>query len=249
MNALITGASDGLGKEIALILAEKGYHIIAVARNKQKMQQNFLAIKQKTIISLDLSLPENCFKLYEMLKNQNIDIFINNAGYGIFSEFKNSDLQNELKMIDLNIKASHILMKLFLQDFIKNDKGYLLNISSIGAFFPSPFLSSYYGTKSYLLNLTLGVFEELQIMKSNVYLGVFCPATINTGFHKTAGITSKIKGSDAKNMAQYAIKKMFQKKCVIVPTYAKFITFFTSIFPKRIVLKFAYIMQLKKCKN
>lgn len=83
MNALITGASAGLGKEIALILSKKGYHIITVSRNKEKMEQNFSAIKQKTIISLDLSLPENCFKLYEILKNQNIDIFINNARYSI----------------------------------------------------------------------------------------------------------------------------------------------------------------------
>ncbi|MDE6357364.1 MAG: SDR family NAD(P)-dependent oxidoreductase [Eubacteriales bacterium] len=246
MNALITGASDGIGKEMALILAERGYHIIAVARNKEKMEQSFKNIKKKTIISLDLSLQENCFKLYEQLKSEKIDILINNAGYGIFGEFKNANLENELNMIDLNIKATHILTKLFLKDFIKKDKGYILNVASIGSFFASPFLSSYYGTKAYTFNLTLGIKEELSRNKSNVYLGVFCPATINTNFHKIAGISGKIKGLSTRKASEYAINKMFKKKTIIIPSYAKFFPFFISIIPKRLITKLAYSIQLKK---
>lgn len=248
MKALITGASQGIGKDMALILAEKGYHIIIVARNKEKMEQNFKHIKEKTIISLDLSLKENCFLLYKQLKNENIEILINNAGYGIFGEFETTDLEKELNMIDLNIKSLHILMKLFLQDFIKKDRGYILNIASIGSFFPSPLLSSYYATKSYVLSLTLATLEELKKNKSNVYIGAFCPATINTNFHKNAGLKGKIAGLDSKKASLYAIKKMFQRKNIIIPSYAKFLPFFVSILPKKWVCKIAYKMQLKKNK-
>lgn len=249
MKALITGASEGIGKEMALILAEKGYHIITVARNKEKMEQNFKHIKEKTIISLDLSLKENCFLLYEQLKNEDIEILINNAGYGIFGEFQNTDLENELNMIDLNIKSLHILMKLFLNDFLKKDRGYILNIASIGSFFASPLLSSYYGTKAYVLNLSLGVLEEIKRKKSNVYIGAFCPATINTNFHKIAGANGKIKGISSKKASEYAIKKMFQGKNIIIPSYAKILPFFIGIIPRKLISKIAYKIQRKKQDN
>ena len=212
------------------------------------MEKNFKHIKEKTIINLDLSLNENCFKLYEQLKNKEIDILINNVGYGIFGEFKNTDLERELNMIDLNIKSVHILMKLFLKDFIKKDKGYILNVASIGGFFPSPLLSSYYGTKAYILNLTLGVNEELRRDKSSVYLGAFCPATINTNFHKIAGALGKIKGLNSRKASEYAINKMFKKKVIIIPSYAKMLPFFISLLPKKFVAKLGYTIQIKKQK-
>lgn len=246
MKALITGASTGIGKEMALILAEKGYHIIIVSRNKNKLEQNFQNIKNKTIIPLDLSLEKNAFLLYDKLKNENIEILINNVGYGIFGEFYKTSLKNELNMIDLNIKTTHILMKLFLKDFIKKNKGYILNIASIGSFFPSPLLSSYYATKSYIFYLSLATIEELKKINSNVYIGVFCPATINTNFHKIAGCNGKIKGLDAKKVSVYAINKMFKRKNIIIPSYAKILPFFTSILPKKLICKLAYKMQIKK---
>lgn len=246
MKALITGESQGIGKEMALILAKKGYHIIVVARNKEEMEQNFRHIKEKTIIGLDLSLEENCFLLYEKLKNEDIYILINNAGYGVFGKFENTDLKKELKMIDLNIKCLHILMKLFLNDFLKKDRGYILNIASIGSFFPSPLLSSYYGTKAYVLNLTLGVLEEIKKDKANVYIGAFCPATINTNFHKIAGAKGNLKGLNMKKASEYAIKKMFQGKNIIIPSYAKALPIFIALLPKRLIAKLCYIMQRKK---
>lgn len=115
-------------------------------------------------------------------------------------------------MIDLNIKALHVITKLFLKDFIRKDKGYILNVGSIGSFFPSPLLSSYYGTKAYVLYLTLAIREEIRLKKSNVYIGAFCPSTVNTGFHKNAGIIGKVKGIDSFLASKYAIKKMFKKR-------------------------------------
>ena len=243
-NALITGASDGIGKDMAIILSNMGYNIIVVARNKNKLEQNFKNIKNCTIICMDLSITENCYKLYNKIKN--VHILINNAGYGIFGEFLNTNLEKELNMIDLNIKALHILTKLFLKNMIKNNSGYILNVGSIGSFFASPLLSSYYGTKSYVLNLSLAIKEELSKQKSNVYIGILCPSTINTNFHKNAGIKGKIKGLNSYNVAEYSITQMFKKKTIIIPSYAKILPFFIAIIPRKIIIKLAYKIQLKK---
>ena len=148
--ALITGASQGIGKEMAFILSKKGYHIIVVARDRKKLEDTFKNIKNCTIIDMDLSITKNCYKLYEQAKN--IDILINNAGYGIFGNFLDTNVEKELNMIDLNIKSLHLLTKLFLKDMVKKDYGYVLNVASIGSFFPSPLLSSYYASKSYVLS-------------------------------------------------------------------------------------------------
>ena len=189
--ALITGASQGIGKHMATILHNMGYYIIVVARDENKMNKAFKNMKNVTIIPLDLSNINNCYKIYEMTKNENIEILINNAGYGVFGEFLKTDLKKELNMIDLNIKCLHILTKLFLKDMVKKNSGYILNVGSIGSFFASPLLSSYYGSKAYVLNLTLAINQELKQQKSNVYVGAFCPGTIKTDFHKRAGIKGK----------------------------------------------------------
>ena len=137
MKALITGASSGIGKNMAYVLANKGIDLILVARNKEEM----LKIKENVkvnvlVIELNLLKEKNVFKLYEMCKDENIDILINNAGFGLFGIFTEADLTRELEMIDLNIKAYHILTKLFLKDFVEKDKGYILNVASSAAFMP-----------------------------------------------------------------------------------------------------------------
>ncbi len=249
MKALITGASDGIGKDMSIILSNMGYDIIVVSRNKEKMEQAFKNIKNCTIIPMDLSIVKNCYNLYNNFKDKNIDILINNAGYGVFGEFLNTNLEDELNMIDLNIKSLHILTKLFLKDMVKKDSGYILNVGSIGSFFASPLLSSYYGTKAYVLNISLAIKEELKRQKSNVYIGTFCPATIKTNFHKKAGVKGNIKGLDSYTASKYAIDKMFKRKTVIIPSYAKFLPFFIAIIPRVITTKLAYKMQVRKNSN
>ena len=249
MKALITGASDGIGKDISIILSNMGYDIIVVSRNKEKMEQAFKNIKNCTIIPMDLSIVENCYNLYNNVKDKDIDILINNAGYGVFGEFLNTNLEDELNMIDLNIKSLHILTKLFLKDMVKKDSGYILNVGSIGSFFASPLLSSYYGTKAYVLNISLAIKEELKRQKSNIYIGIFCPATIKTNFHKKAGVKDNIKGLDSYTASKYAIDKMFKRKTIIIPSYAKFLPFFISILPRVIITKLAYKIQIRKNSN
>lgn len=246
MNTLITGASDGIGLEMAKILHKKGHKIYVVARNLEKLERNFSNFDNCVIMPTDLSNQENCIKLYNDLKNENIEILINNAGVGVLGEFSKTKLDDELNMIDLNIKAVHILTKLFLNDFLIKDRGYILNICSIGAFFQSPMLASYYASKSYVLNLTLSIKEEIK--NSNVYIGAFCPATINTNFHKNAGSNVEYeKGISPKKAGTYAINQMFKKKTIIIPSFfVKLVPLIVRITPTSIILKISKMINSKK---
>ena len=126
MKALITGASSGIGADMARVLSSQGHDLILVARDKKKLEKLKEELKTDVkIISLDLSSTFNCMKLYNKVKKENIDILINNAGFGIFGEFVDTNLEKELDMIDLNIKAVHTLTKVFLQDFKKKNSGYI----------------------------------------------------------------------------------------------------------------------------
>ena len=137
MKALVTGASSGIGRDIARVLSNMGYDIIAVARDGVKLND-----------------AETCKELYKTVKNKGVDVLVNNAGFGEFGEFTTTNLDKELSMINTNITAVHILTKLFLQDMVKRDKGYILNVASIAGFMPGPLMATYYSTKSYIVRLT-----------------------------------------------------------------------------------------------
>ena len=162
MKALVTGASSGIGRDIARVLSKKGYDIIAVARDGNKLNELKNELETKVeIIALDLEDADSCKELYKVVKNKNIDVLINNAGFGEFGEFTTTNLDKEISMINTNITATHILTKLFLQDMVKKDKGYILNVSSISGFMPGPLMATYYSTKSYVLRLTQSIYTEL----------------------------------------------------------------------------------------
>ena len=138
MKALITGASSGIGRDMAYYLAKKGYDLILVARRKSRLEE--ISKKANTnvkIIELDLADEVNVYKLYDLVKDEKIDMLINNAGFGLFGMFYKTDLNRELEMINVNVKAPHILTKLFLKDFIKKNSGYILNVCSSAGFMDS----------------------------------------------------------------------------------------------------------------
>lgn len=248
MKALITGASSGIGKNMAYVLANKGIDLILVARNKEEM----LKIKENVkvnvlVIELNLLKEKNVFKLYEMCKDENIDILINNAGFGLFGIFTEADLTRELEMIDLNIKAYHILTKLFLKDFVEKDKGYILNVASSAGFMAGPRLSTYYATKNYVLKLTMAINEELRQSGSNVVVSALCPGPVNTNFNKVAMGEFSIKEASPKYVSEYAIDKIFKKKMIIVPTLRiKLGIFLLRLIPYRLQLIYCYHIQGKK---
>ena len=248
MKALITGASSGIGKNMAYVLANKGIDLILVARNKDELLKIKANVKVNVeVIELDLLQEKNVFKLYEMCKDRNIDMLINNAGFGLFGLFTETDLDRELEMIDLNIKAYHILTKLFLKDFVEKDNGYILNVASSAGFMAGPRLSTYYATKNYVLKLTMAINEELRQSGSNVVVSALCPGPVNTNFNKVAHGEFSIKEASPKYVAEYAINKLFKKKMIIIPTFRiKLGIFLLRILPYRIQLIYCYHIQGKK---
>lgn len=248
MKALITGASSGIGKNMAYVLANKGIDLILVARNKDELLKIKANVKVNVlVIELDLLKEKNVFKLYEMCKDRNIDILINNAGFGLFGLFTETDLDRELEMIDLNIKAYHILTKLFLKDFVEKDNGYILNVASSAGFMAGPRLSTYYATKNYVLKLTMAINEELRQSGSNVVVSALCPGPVNTNFNKVAHGEFSIKEASPKYVAEYAINKLFKKKMIIIPTFRiKLGIFLLRVLPYRIQLIYCYHIQGKK---
>lgn len=248
MKALITGASSGIGRDMARYLSNNGHDLILVARDKEKLEELKKGLKTNVeIIPMDLGSVDNCKKLHSMVKD--IDILINNAGFGDIGLFNKTDINKELNMIDLNVKAYHILTKLFLTDFIKKDSGYILNVASSAAFQPGPLMATYYSTKSYVYNLTLAIYEELRRMNSKVHISCLCPGPVDTNFNDVANCEFKVKSLSSEYVAKYAIDKMFKNKLVIVPGFKiKMLYIFGRIIPTKMKLKATYNIQYRKTK-
>lgn len=251
MKALITGASSGIGLDMARYLATKKYELILVARNKEKLEKIQEALPTKvTIIVADLSNEQKAKELYVLTKKENIDILINNAGFGIFGEFATTDLQKELDMINTNIKAVHILTKSFLKDMEKRNSGYILNVASSAAFQPGPLMSTYYATKSYVYQLSEALWYEQKKKKSNVHISVLCPGPVDTNFNNTAGVKFGVKPLKSTYVAKYAIDQMLDKnKMLIIPGFKmKCAKFFGRFVSDKFLLRCAYRIQKKKAK-
>lgn len=251
MKALITGASSGIGKDMAYYLDSLGYDLVLVARRESLLENIKKELKNNVeTIALDLSIEENVYKLYEMTKDKEIDFLINNAGFGLFGLTINTDLDTELKMINLNIKALHILTKLFLKDFYKKDKGRILNVASSAGFMAGPKLNTYYATKNYVLKFTLAIYEELKKLGSNVKISVLCPGPVNTEFNKVAKGKFTIKGLSSEYVSKYAIDKSLKNKLIIIPGFSiKIGVFLTRFIPTKLLLKFVYRIQERKNKE
>lgn len=245
MKVLITGASTGIGRDMARILHHQEAELFLVARSEENLQALKTELDGKPrIIPMDLSVEENCHALYAGLKNENIDILINNAGFGAFGMFTDVPLDRELNMIDLNVKGLHILTKLFLKDFEKRNTGYILNVASSAAFLPGPLMSVYYATKAYVMRLTAAISEELRRKKSNVYIGALCPGPVDTEFNRTAGVKFGIKSLSSEYVAKYALRKMFKRKLIIIPGLTiRLGVFFQRFVPTKILLKISYNIQ------
>ncbi len=247
MRALITGASNGMGLEFAKELNKLGYDLILAARNKEKLEDVKKELKGNVeIISTDLSVEENVINLYEQTKGR-VDFLINNAGFGVFGPFDETDLDKELNLIDLNIRTYHILTKLFLIEFKQRDSGRILNVASSAAFQPGPLLSSYYASKAYVYSLSSAIYEELRVAKSNVKINILCPGPVDTGFNDRAGVKFTVKALKANDVVKYALKKMKKNKLIIIPgLMMKLGVFSNRLLPRKLVLKVTYKIQKAK---
>lgn len=248
MKALITGASSGIGKDIAKILARQGVNLILVARRGDrlmKMKEEFSV--DVTVIQTDLSIAENCFALYQRCRNEHVDILVNNAGFGDFGYFDETDIHTDIRMMETNMKAVHILMKLFLKDFKQRNSGYILNVASSAAFLPGPLMATYYATKSYVLRLSMGVWKELKKQNSRVSISVLCPGPVKTEFDKVANVHFLMQGKNSEEVAMEAIGAMWRRKLIIVPGMLMQIShMFTKCMPDRLLMSCSYHIQHRK---
>ncbi len=248
MKALITGASSGLGADMARVLSKEGIDLILVARRGKKLEKLAKELDTEvTIIEMDISSTYNCMELYNKVKKEDIDILINNAGFGICNNFSDIKIDKELDMIDLNIKTVQTLTKLFLKDFRKKDQGYILNVASLAGFMPGPLMASYYATKAYVLNLSEAIYEELKKEGSNVSISVLCSGPVDTEFNKVAKVKFSVKAMNSYNVAKYAVEKMFNEKLIIIPGIKmKLVPFLIRFVPRKLLLKITYNIQKKK---
>ncbi len=248
MKALVTGASSGIGLEIAKYLDELGCHLILVARSKNKLEEMATTFRHKPkIIVMDLLSEANAKSLYVLTKNEDINILVNNAGFGDFGNFIETELSKEIEMIDLNIKALHILTKMFLKDMTKKNKGYILNVASSAAFQPGPLMATYYSTKAYVLHLTEAIWYELKKQKSNVHISCLCPGPVETNFNKVAGVKFSLKALSAEKVAHIAVDQMLKRKLVIVPGFKmKCAKFFGRFLSDKKRMAITYKIQKKK---
>lgn len=253
MNVLITGASSGIGRDMAREFAMRKYNLVLVGRNVERLNNLKLELEENyrvtvKTVSMDLAIEENCKQLYQ--ENKDIDLLVNNAGFGVFGEFTNTDLQKEINLIQTNIVAVHILTKLYLQDMIKKNEGKILNVSSIAGSMPGPLMCAYYASKAYVLRLSEGIREELNKKKSNVKISVLQPGPVDTNFNKVAGVQFNLSSKSSEYVAKYAVQKFLKGKFNIVPGFIiKCAKFFSKITPNFIVAKVCYHMQERKQKE
>lgn len=208
-----------MGRDMARCLAFKGYDLILVARREDRLRALQKEIKNVNvrIITLDLSIEENCLRLYELTRDEHIDFLINNAGFGVYGRFTETSLDRELTLIKTNVIAVHMLTKLFVKDMKERGSGNILNVGSIAGFLPGPLLSSYYASKNYVVRLSEAVHEELRREGSKVRVSVLCPGPVKTEFNQVAGVNFIVEGLKSSYVARYAIDKALKGKMVIIP--------------------------------
>ena len=255
---LITGASSGIGYEFAKIYAKKGYNLVITARRKNNLDR----IKQELesfdtaicvdIIVLDLSKQNSAKELYEVVKQRGIliDTLINNAGFGVYGNFIETDIEKEIDMIELNIKSLVVLTKLFLKDMVSRNNGTIINVASTAAFQPGPLMSVYYASKSFVLSFTEAIRNEVR--DTNVNISVLCPGPTDTEFEKSASLEesslfTKLKVMKPEKVAIIGYKGINRNKSVIIPGILNNILItFNKIIPRALVINFVRKLQESK---
>lgn len=246
--ALITGASNGIGLELAKIHASKGGDLVLVARNKFKLDEIKIELEKQFKISVytigkDLSLTNAAQEIYDETNKENIqvDYLINNAGFGDFGMFAETDWNKELQMINLNITSLTHFTKLYLQDMVKRRSGKIMNVASTAAFQSGPTMSVYCATKAYVLSFTEAISNE--VIDKGITVTALCPGATETGFQAAGGLDdSKLfkdkKLPTAKEVAQYGYASMIKGKTVAIHGIMNYIMSNSIRFiPRSLVLK------------
>lgn len=255
---LITGASSGIGYELASVFAKNNHHLILVARSTSKLEslkaeieKNYQVVAE--VISIDLAKQNSAEELFGIVRKKNlaVDTLVNNAGFGDHSLFLTEDATKIEEMILLNILTLTKLTKLFLSDMVTNKYGKILNVASTAAFQPGPLMTVYYATKAYVLSFTEGLYEELQ--GTGVSVTALCPGPTQSGFQSVANISSGIAMMETKSLptskdvAEFGYRALINDKAVAIHGFVNNMLVKSSTFiPRSIVRKLVMRLQEKR---
>lgn len=220
--ALITGASQGIGYELAKLAAEDHYNLILVGRSKERLVVVTKELETKYGVKIvvcikDLAQPNATQEIYQSLKEREIQVemLINNAGFGMFGKFLDKEWEGHRDMIQVNLTALTELTHLLAKDMKDNKKGYILNVASTAAYLPIPYMAVYAATKAYVLSFTDALASELE--RTGIMVTTLCPGNTKTGFHKTANMKENRKTMDPKTVAKIGYEAMKEGKMRAIP--------------------------------
>ena len=256
---LITGASSGIGREMATIFARDGYSLILVASNKELLEQ--VAHEVTSVygvatrwIQKDLSLPSAAQELFDELRCTDVTILVNNAGVGVYGLFVENNLEDELRMMQLNMMSVTSLTKLFVKKMVEKGEGRILNMASTVAFQAGPLMAVYYASKAYVLLFSEALYNEL--CGSGVTVSVLCPGPTRTGFQKRSNlVASRLPGSklfkwasmDARKVAMIGYSGLMKNQTIIIPGFMnKLLVFFTRLVPRTFATHLARLIQERR---
>jgi len=254
--ALITGATSGIGLAFAEILAKRGTNLVMVARNNEKLHnlKKELELKFKIeveVLRFDLTDPEAVSEIIDLLekKEKRIDLLINNAGFGLYGKYLDLDLEQEVKMINLNILALVKFTKLLLAKMVKRKSGSIINVASVAAFQPGPLMAVYYASKAFVLNFTEAIAEEMS--DSGVKIMALCPGATASGFQSVSGMgeSKVVKGKrlpSAEKVANFALNSLEKGKVVAIHGFTnRLLIFLERFLTRKQVRKLVMRMQAK----
>ncbi|WP_343209714.1 SDR family oxidoreductase [Anaerolentibacter hominis] len=252
MYALVTGASSGIGAEIARELAERGMDLILAARRKDKL----IALKQKfqknyhvnvEVMEYDLSRESSCLALYKACRSYPVRVVVNNAGFGKLGVLDSIPLREELDMIRTNVMAPQILTHLFMR---RMKRGYILNVASVAGLQPCPMMAVYGATKAYLYQMSVSANYELKRQGRGVRVSVLCPGPVHTEFNHVAGSDFSLPSMSAGRCANAAVKGMFRGEEVIIPGLStKLLAVGSRFTPRKLILPVEFWIQTRKTRR
>lgn len=251
--ALITGATSGIGLELAINFAKDGISLILVARGEEKLKELKHRFERDYAIDVrlyakDLTKDEAAEELYEAIMDEGlqVDYLVNNAGFGSFGRLVDTDLSVEKDLVKLNVLSLLEMNKRFVKPMADRGYGYVLNVASLAAFMPGPVMANYYASKAYVLSLSEAMHEELK--HQGVKVSALCPGPVKTGFQERAKMqktpAAKAFMMEAKAVADIGYLGMWRGKAVVVPgTFEKVIPVLTRLLPRSLVRKAAFLSQ------
>ncbi len=255
--ALITGAANGIGYELAYLFAQNDYNLVLIDRIEIKLQrvaiyfQEQFSISVKSIVK-DLSNIKSPEEIFLELQQENIqvDVLVNNAGFGTYGFFNETNLTDELEMLQVNLVCATHLTKLFLKSMVKQGQGKILNVSSTAAFQPGPLMAVYFATKAYMLSFSEALANELQ--NTGVTVTVLCPGTTQSAFHERTGMADSqmLKSKrmmDAATVANIGYRALMEGKTIVIPGLInRLMAESVRFVPRNIVTKIVRKMQENK---